>query len=332
MENLLKEIIRYATLAPSGHNTQPWKFSINDNSICIYPDYSRRLPIVDPDDHALFISLGCALENLLIAAHYQGFETEVDYFPDNEKEECIRVRLTKGRPGADAALYHAIPQRQSTRRKYNGQKISMDDLQKLERASRQDRVSVMVFTGGKEIQPLIELVKEGNRLQFSNKDFIAELIPWIRFSKTDARKYSDGLRPAVLGFPAVPRWLGRFIMRVLITPGGEARKCEKMIRSSSALILFIAQSNDKMSWINVGRSFERVSLTAASLDIKHAHLNMPCEEIMVRQKLQKHLGLTNQHPLLLLRIGYAKPMPSSFRRPVQQVLTENINLRGGIYD
>ena len=68
MENQFKEIIHYATLAPSGHNTQPWKFSIKDNSILIYPDYSRRLSVVDPDDHALFISLGCALENLVIAA------------------------------------------------------------------------------------------------------------------------------------------------------------------------------------------------------------------------------------------------------------------------
>lgn len=57
-------MIYYATLAPSGHNTQPWQFLIRNNSILINPDFSRRLAIVDSDDHALFISLGCALENL----------------------------------------------------------------------------------------------------------------------------------------------------------------------------------------------------------------------------------------------------------------------------
>ena len=66
----LKEIVRFSTMAPSGHNTQPWLFLIDDNRITVYPDYSKRLPVVDPDDHALFISLGCALENLIIAAKH----------------------------------------------------------------------------------------------------------------------------------------------------------------------------------------------------------------------------------------------------------------------
>ena len=54
------ELVRYATLAANGHNTQPWKFSIKDDGIEILPDYSRRLPIVDPNDRQLWISLGCA--------------------------------------------------------------------------------------------------------------------------------------------------------------------------------------------------------------------------------------------------------------------------------
>jgi hypothetical protein len=74
--------------------------------------------------------------------------------------------------------------------------------------------------------------------------------------------------------------------------------CERLIRGSSGLALFIAESNDKQSWINVGRNFERVVLKATSLNIKHAHMNMPCEEIEIRTKLQKHLGLKDEHPLL----------------------------------
>ena len=97
MENQFKEIIHYATLAPSGHNTQPQKFSIKNNSILIYPDYSRRLLVVDPDDHALFISLGCALENLIIAANHMGYSAKVECFPPNEEKGCIRVTINKKR-------------------------------------------------------------------------------------------------------------------------------------------------------------------------------------------------------------------------------------------
>src|SRR5579859_6334017 len=60
---LLRDLVRYATLAPSSHNTQCWKFKLGDDHIAISPDYSRRCPAVDPDDHHLFVSLGCAAEN-----------------------------------------------------------------------------------------------------------------------------------------------------------------------------------------------------------------------------------------------------------------------------
>lgn len=124
-----RELIRLATLAPSGHNTQPWKFSLDATIIRIYPDYSRRLPIVDPDNHALFISLGCALENLLIAAQHSGFNGDVEYFPD---QDCLLVHLHPNSHPADTALFHAIPKRQSTRCAYDSREIPVTDLQEEE--------------------------------------------------------------------------------------------------------------------------------------------------------------------------------------------------------
>jgi hypothetical protein len=68
----LHSFIRYATLAANGHNTQPWRFARTRAGVDILPDYSRRTPVVDPDDHHLFVSLGCAAENLSIAARPAG--------------------------------------------------------------------------------------------------------------------------------------------------------------------------------------------------------------------------------------------------------------------
>jgi hypothetical protein len=64
-----RELVRCATLAPSSHNTQCWKFAIGANGrlITLLPDLARRCPAVDPDDHHLFVSLGCAAENLVQA-------------------------------------------------------------------------------------------------------------------------------------------------------------------------------------------------------------------------------------------------------------------------
>ncbi|WP_271594731.1 nitroreductase family protein [Bradyrhizobium sp. CCBAU 65884] len=63
-----RELVRAATLAANSHNTQPWRFILSDNIITIRPDLVRRCPVVDPDDHHLFASLGCAAENIVQAA------------------------------------------------------------------------------------------------------------------------------------------------------------------------------------------------------------------------------------------------------------------------
>lgn len=317
----IKELIHYATLAPSGHNTQPWLFSLSDKTIEIKPDYKRRLPVVDPDDHALFISLGCALENLLIAANHFGFSCDFKYNLSQEKSEVIRVNLTKSNDAKDDSLFDEISKRQSTRNKYNGKPLPDSDILSLKEAANQDGVILNIFTSDKDIEPLIEFVKEGNISQFSSIKFVNELVNWIRFSKSYAERTRDGIRSAVIGAPSIPQWFGKLIMK-FNSGEKEAKKCENAIRNSSGLVLFISEDNSKQNWINIGRSFERFALKATQLGLKHAHLNMPCEEVEVRKKLHKYLGLREeQQPLLLLRIGYSDPMPKSFRRNVEEVIT-----------
>ena len=69
------QIASYASKAPSGHNTQPWKFHITDSAITVLPNLDVALPVVDRNNRELFISLGCAIENLCIAASYFGYTT-----------------------------------------------------------------------------------------------------------------------------------------------------------------------------------------------------------------------------------------------------------------
>jgi hypothetical protein len=323
MESIAKQLIAFAVRAPSGHNTQPWQFSVEQDTVRIYPDLSRRLPVVDPDDHALFISLGCALENLVVAAAQQGLVASVDYFPSDEPEECLRVRLSEGADEDTDALFRAIPERQSNRGTYDGRAIDASNLARIMEANLRDCVEVRAFrVGDPDIEPMIGFVREGNIAQFNDPAFVAELVSWIRFSRREVSDRQDGLAAVALGFPAVPRWLGRWIMTTLVKPEAEAARQEKAIRSSSLLLLFIARGNDKQHWVDVGRSFERIALTAASLGIAHAHVNMPCEVAPIRRRLAVHLGLDNgEQPLLLIRLGYArKRLPPSPRRTVDGVI------------
>lgn len=318
----INQLIYHSTLAPSGHNTQPWKFSVEENVIRIYPDFQRSLPVVDPDNHALYISLGCALENLIISAKQDGLTSKIEYFPEDEMEECIRVTLTVKSTQQEQELFEAISVRQSNRSMYDGREISPSDVEKLLQSSIYETVSVKPFdTKENEVEPVIELVKEASRIQFSDKKFVEELISWIRFRKKEVRTKRDGLSAKVMGFPYMPRWLGRIILKTFAKPSDEAAKAEKQIRSSSHLFLFISKKHDKRHWVDTGRTFQRIALKATSLGIAHAHLNMPCEVESVRQKLSKHLGLAHgEQPILLIRLGYAEEMPRSPRRSVDDVL------------
>jgi len=107
----LRGLIRYATLAPNGHNAQPWRFRAQDGGIAILPDLTRRTPVVDPDDHHLFVSLGGAAETLAIAAAARGRASEVSFSPENGG--AVAVVFGGGRV-AEPALFDAIPRRQAT--------------------------------------------------------------------------------------------------------------------------------------------------------------------------------------------------------------------------
>jgi hypothetical protein len=138
----LISLVYYAALAANGHNTQPWKFAIKDNAIEVHPDYSRRLPVVDPHDRELWISLGCSLENLLVAARASGYSAEVTY-PD--RADFIHVQLIADTP-QDSPLFDAIPLRQNTRSAYDGRLIKNEDLDQLQALPLEPGVTLQFAT------------------------------------------------------------------------------------------------------------------------------------------------------------------------------------------
>lgn len=322
----LVDLIRYAVMAPSGHNTQPWVFVIGDGRITIRPDFSRRLPVVDPDDHALFISLGCALENLVLAAEHESLEASVAYCPDDTAQSAIQVALApagldvQGESNSTTArLFAAIPERQSTRRTFDGRPLPWTVCEELQAVAADPLVTTRLITEHSGMETVAEHVEAAARAQFEDPAFVAELMHWIRFSRKEAAVRRDGLSAHAMGQPSVPRWLGESLMRLATGPRREAARAAGQVRSSSAVMVFTATEETPEAWMRTGRCFERAALWATAEGIKHAHVNMPCEVPAVRDRFQRALGLPGR-PLLLIRLGYAKPMPSSWRRPVGDVI------------
>jgi hypothetical protein len=313
---LRRELVRYATLAPSSHNTQCWRFRDEDHGISILPDLSRRCPAVDPDDHHLYVSLGCASENLIQAALANGLHGEARF---DAATGGIKVLLEPTLVVA-SAIFQAIPDRQSTRGEYDGRPLSTQELGWLEQAGSGDGVRPVLQLGKVAMEKTLASIVAGNSLQLGDPRFVEELKTWIRFGRKEAVQHRDGLFSGCTGNPSLPRWLGSLAFGLFVTPKGESDKVAKQVRSSAGIAVFVSNSNDPVHWIEVGRCYERFALLAASLGIRTALLNQPVEVAALRPQFAAHLGLGDQRPDLVVRFGRGPRMPASLRRPVQAVL------------
>ena len=123
-EDPILELVRFATLAANSHNTQPWLFERSPTGIAILPDVARRCPAVDPDDHHVFATLGCAAENIAIAAPSLGRTAEVVFEAEAKR---VNIVLTSGASSAHP-LVDAIPRRQCTRSVFDGHLIPTEQL------------------------------------------------------------------------------------------------------------------------------------------------------------------------------------------------------------
>ena len=316
----MRELIRYATLAPSGHNTQPWIFSIVENTIRVYPDYSRKLSVADPDNRELFISLGCAIENLLIAARHVGLEGHIEYNPQWDSTESLVVVFSPVRNSASNILFDAIPKRHTNRRPFNLLPISVKEFKKLDLIPLEDGISKILITDRKDFMPVIEMATAATKAQWEKDGFKKELSNWLRFNDAEIARSKDGLTVHALNKTSVPGWLGRMFLRFFADGDSEAAKEADLLKSASALMLLVSDKDDKNAWVDLGRSFERLALAATALNIMHAHHNQPCEVPEVKLELASHLSVGDAYPQLLVRLGYTKPMPHSPRRPVEDVI------------
>jgi hypothetical protein len=314
---LLRELVRYATLAPSSHNTQCWKFHLEDSAISILPDWSRRCPVVDPDDHHLFVSIGCATENLIHAALANGLKGNVAF--DDSARKTTRVLLEPTKAIA-TDLFNAIPERQSTRAEYDGKPISTSELGLLEKAGQGNGVRIILLTGRDAMEKALEYVVQGNTAQMNDRAFVEELKSWIRFSARDAVGTGDGLYAASSGNPSVPSWLGGLFFDLFFTPKSENDKFARQVRSSAGIAIFVSEAENPAQWIEVGRCYERFALQSAALGIRNAMLNQPVEVSALRPQFATFLGIGQSRPDLVVRFGRGPKMPPSLRRPLGAVL------------
>lgn len=309
-----RELVRFATLAANSHNTQPWIFSARGNVITIAPDVTRRCPAVDPDDHHLYVSLGCAAENLVLAASTLGWRADPVVDADR-----IVITLEEAPPAA-SALAGAIPVRQCTRARYAGTPAAPGILRQLENACREPGVSAILITERAAMAKVADYVLDGNSAQMRDKAFMRELVSWIRFNEAEALATMDGLFAPASGNPSLPSWVARPLLKLFFTESGENKKYREQLDSSAGVVVLAADRSDKAHWIAVGRACQRFGLQATALGLKYAFINQPVEVAALRPQFATWLGLGERRPDIVMRFGTGPNLPRSLRRPPDLVM------------
>ena len=317
----LLEIIRCGTFAPSTHNSQPWKFKIKDSSILIFPDLTRRCPIVDPIDRELFISLGCLIGNISLAACKFGYKTDKQYFlSETSKDDYILLTLSESTDCQDLILFDSIQKRQTNRSVYDKTNIPEKELFELRSFIENNDVKTEIFTDKKYFDLLVDYITEGNRIQINNKQYRDELQSWIRYSDSEAEEKLDGLYTKAMGSASAPKGLGKMLFSLITTPEAQTANDTERITSSSAITVFFSDDN-KTDWLTTGQYLQRYLLKLTSMGLKYAFMCQPCQVQGLRNDFAREFNHKGFKPQIVLRIGYAKPMPHSPRRKIESVIS-----------
>lgn len=317
MEKYLSDLYTMATYAinaPSSHNTQPWIIFIKDYGFEIYPDFNQPLPIVDNSNRELYISLGCAIENICLAANEKGYGESLTFIQSENQQIYVRIDLSKGTANP-SALFSQIGKRQTNRSAFFDRVIPEKEITKLSILKLEDGIKRFIYKyDNTEFNLIRSFVREANEIQMADNQYKDELLSWIRFTSGQLSQLQNGLSYKTLGASIIPPFLRKIIIKSQLNASAQNKADEKRMQTSSHFVLFTCEKNAPEEWIKLGRSLQRFLLQTCKMRIASGFLNQPCEVEVIANKMKECLQIESTYPGILLRIGYARPVAYSPRK------------------
>ncbi len=313
-------LLRYAILAPSSHNTQPWLFALHDDHVDVLADRTRALPVSDPHDRELIMSCGAAVEMLVIAARAHGFTCDVDLSPSSDPDRLARIRLAaEVEPTeADLALRDAIVSRVTDRRAFAAEPIPADVQEEMRAAAQAFGIGVNFVCDDATRHALADMIAEGDRIQLADPSFRRELAQWVH-----PRRMGDGISFAKSAMVDEFYPIMAFVLRTFDVGKGRAAKDRELAEHSPLLSILSTVEDRATDWVMTGRALAALSLAATRHGLVMSYLNQPIEVPSLRPKLAD-LITSGRTPQLLMRFGVPRendpPMPHAARRPLDQVV------------
>ena len=308
-----------ATLAPSVHNTQPWRLRLSGNVLRIYADRTRQLHVLDPTSRQLLISCGCALMNARVALAGAGVGATVTRFPDPHDADLLATVTGTG-TGTDepelAVLDQVLERRQTNRRRFSDYDVPEELLGALEDAAAAEGAELFVVRDPDQRIVVATLSQHADAIENLNPAYRAELRAWT----TNDPARGDGVRS--LAVPHVDGGSGDEVpIRDFDTQGLGWLPAATHSTRSQCLVLLCTRGDQPADWFRAGEALERMLLEITRHGFVASPLTQVTEVATARAQLGNELGLVG-YPHVLLRVGRAPVTPGSRRRRLVDVLVE----------
>lgn len=307
----LRALVAYAAMAPSSHNTQPWRFHVADDRVDLFADFGRWLRVADDDRRELFLSIGCALENLLVAAEHFGYAHEVRRFPDPAREDlAASVRLVPGgspSPLRPAGLFAAIPLRRTSHRPFTRDHVSEVALRRLAEAGQEEGIRLVLSRDPATRRGVEALVARADELEYADPAFRAELAHWVG--------------RGVFGTPWPFSRIAQAAVKHVDLGGRMARKDAALVTSAPVVGLLATERDDREARLRAGQVVERVWLTAATFGLALQPLSGPLQVPELKAEMEGLAGLPGWHLQHAFRMGVPEGQEKHApRRPLEEVV------------
>jgi nitroreductase len=310
----LRECVGDAVTAPSIHNSQPWRFSIEPSVVDVFTDESRWLRAIDSTKRELYLSVGAAVFNVRLAFIVRGRHPDRVLLPDDERPEWV-AHITDGgprRPDPAAKWLHSVLRKRRTNRTpYSPVAPSSGELELLVEAARSEGTDLLIVTSGDERAAIIDAIRCADAAQGDDPAYRAELLHWT----TADPGRTDGVPVAAIGPWNVHQFipLRDFAIDRPVVGRGVGR-----YETEPPLALLTTMGDTLDDWLSAGQALQRVLLTATAQGLACSFMTQPLEVAPVRARLGSRSP--SRATQMVMRFGYAAPTSGVPRRPVEDVL------------
>jgi hypothetical protein len=302
-------------LAPSVHNTQPWKVKIDKGNLLILVDQTRRLTHGDPTGRETYISLGIFTEACVLAMAHYGFSAQAPAV----NGDSIVLKISKtDKSSDDSADIEALKRRFTDRTIYKPAELTAEAIARLDASWHTNNVEVICTADRQLINKTAELTRHALLLAFSNPAFRRELTDYF----VDKPSVPYGIPLSTL---VTNKLKARFVKRLInsgVNRKQEAQTEHKRWRSASGLVFILADGDTKNYWLESGRAYLRASLEIQKLGFNQATSAAIVEASDFHEDIEKLLG-TSKRIQSVIRIGRGskKKRPSGRLTPQELLVT-----------